>query len=136
MLYASLLTVVPLTAQSQFVWKTPDFDGMRKFLVEEKQFNADRIENVIKRLQKTQVRETGSQLSAARKHLSSIAQQAPSRFKSCTARGVAPCIAGTRAPCAHACGSDVDVAFLLPVFLVFLYRTHERACAHIRAQDM
>ena len=51
------LTKKTCVAQGQFVWKTPDFDGMRKFLVEDKQFSADRIENVIKRLQKTQVRE-------------------------------------------------------------------------------
>jgi hypothetical protein len=51
------LTKPAHVAQGQFVWKTPDFDGMRKFLVEDKQFSADRIENVIKRLQKTQVRE-------------------------------------------------------------------------------
>jgi len=37
---------------------------MRKFLVEDKQFSADRIENVIKRLQKTQGTNTQARLDS------------------------------------------------------------------------
>ena len=46
--------VSELQEKGLLMWKTPDFEGMRKFLVEDKQFNPERIENVIKRLQKTQ----------------------------------------------------------------------------------
>jgi hypothetical protein len=38
--------------------------GMRKFLVEDKQFNVDRIENLIKRLQKTQGTNTQARLDS------------------------------------------------------------------------
>ena len=37
---------------------------MRKFLVEDKQFSADRIENLIKRLQKTQGTNTQARLDS------------------------------------------------------------------------
>lgn len=37
---------------------------MRKFLVDDKQFNAERIENVIKRLQKTQGTNTQARLDS------------------------------------------------------------------------
>lgn len=53
-----------LKEKGLLTWKEPDFDGMRKFLVEGKQFNADRIENVITRLKKTAGTNTQARLDS------------------------------------------------------------------------
>ncbi len=39
-------------AECQFKWAAPDVEGLKAFLVDEKQFNADRVQKAIERLQK------------------------------------------------------------------------------------